>query len=71
MYLQDDEDEDSESGSFTTKRTEGGALARLKYSERVRVLNEIENMPSVLSSNTPESILLLGIKYIENLLNQG
>ena len=73
MYLQDDDDEivSDSSSSYTNKRTDGGAYARLKYSERVRVLNEIEHLPSVLSSNSPESILQIAIKHIENLLNQG
>jgi hypothetical protein len=46
-------------------------MGRLKYSERVRVLDEIDNMPNVLTTNTPESILEVAIKHAEFLLKEG
>jgi len=60
--LQDDEDSDEQESAFTG-RADG--VNKLKYSERVRVFNEIETMPSVFSSTTPEAILELIIKHVE------
>ena len=53
------------------KKGDFSGLGRLKYSERVRVLDEIDTMPNVLTTNTPESILELSIKHAEILLKEG
>lgn len=66
-----DEDDESDNESTPYKKSELTGLGRLKYSERVRVLDEIDTMPNVLTTNTPESILELSVKHAEFLLKAG
>ena len=64
-------EEDDESDLESSPFKKGDFTGRLKYSERVRVLDEIDTMPNVLTTNTPESILELSIKHAEYLLKEG
>jgi len=67
-----DEDFDESDDSVITKKTDvAGVWGRLKYSERVRVFNEIERLPSVLASNKPEGLLELMVKHIGGMLRMG